>query len=187
MTTPPKKRWLRLSLRTLLVVVTVLCVVLGWKVRQVCRQKEALAWVAEHNGTVGFDYQKNWLEDSPDIFGTPPGPRWLHELIGVDYFIKPTIVVVSDGDLEDLGPLADLPSLQWLVVESYSPVGDLSPLTNLQELQKLELRCPCVHDLSPLSELKKLQMLRLPMATTDEEMVRLQTILPDCQITIAWQ
>ncbi len=44
---PRLKRLLRIGLRDLLVVVTVLCVLLGWKVREVKRQKEAVAWVEE--------------------------------------------------------------------------------------------------------------------------------------------
>jgi hypothetical protein len=40
---PPRRRWFRISLRTLLLLVTVLCIWLGVKVNLARRQKEAIA------------------------------------------------------------------------------------------------------------------------------------------------
>ena len=51
------KRFFRFSLGTLLIVVTVLCVWLGLKVRQVEKQKEAVAWVKENLGWVRYNYE----------------------------------------------------------------------------------------------------------------------------------
>ena len=48
------KRLLRISLRTVFVLATVLCVGLGWKVHRVHKQREAVAWVKEHGGIVFY-------------------------------------------------------------------------------------------------------------------------------------
>ena len=58
MTTPTsakdRRRWLRFSLRTLLVLMTVLGVALGWlgvQVNRVRKQRDAVAWVQQVGGT----------------------------------------------------------------------------------------------------------------------------------------
>ena len=43
--TKPKRRFLRFSVSTLLIVLTIFCVVLGWKVEQARKQRETVAWV----------------------------------------------------------------------------------------------------------------------------------------------
>ena len=52
-----RPRWLRFSLRTLLVVVTVLGVWLGVQVNPVRKQRNAVAWIQEVGGTVTYDYE----------------------------------------------------------------------------------------------------------------------------------
>ncbi len=47
---PRFKRLFRISLRTVFVLATVLCVWLGLKVREAKQQKEAVAWVEENGG-----------------------------------------------------------------------------------------------------------------------------------------
>ena len=47
MNPPPKTRWLRFSLGTMLVVVTVLCGLLGWNVQRAKTQRQVIAWVHE--------------------------------------------------------------------------------------------------------------------------------------------
>ncbi len=54
---PRLKRLLRISLRGLLLLMILLCLLLGMKVRQVERQQEAVRWVHNHGGTVFYDYQ----------------------------------------------------------------------------------------------------------------------------------
>ena len=52
-----RRRWFRFSLRMLLVVVTVLCVWLGFKVNAARRQKEAVEAILKAGGQVSYDYQ----------------------------------------------------------------------------------------------------------------------------------
>ena len=60
-TTKPKRRWLRFSLRTLLIFMLVVCVAVGWKFERVRKQRVAVAWVQEMGGTVYYE---------------PHGPGW---------------------------------------------------------------------------------------------------------------
>ncbi|MCH7726300.1 MAG: hypothetical protein IH991_07455 [Planctomycetes bacterium] len=68
----PKRRWLRYSLRTFVVVLTVFGVWLGLLVHRVNKQKEAVAWVRDHGGAVRYDFEWNesknigsWLPSHP--------------------------------------------------------------------------------------------------------------------------
>jgi predicted xylose isomerase-like sugar epimerase len=54
--TKPKRRWFRFSLRMLLLVVTVLCVWLGFNVNAARRQKEAVQAIRLAGGSVWFEY-----------------------------------------------------------------------------------------------------------------------------------
>jgi hypothetical protein len=51
------RRWLRFSLRGLLLIVAIFCVWLGIKVNAARRQAEAVAAILKAGGTVNFDYQ----------------------------------------------------------------------------------------------------------------------------------
>ena len=94
MTEPIKRRprWLRFSLRTLLVVMTVLCVWLGFKVNAARRQKEAVEALLESgNFEVYYDYQCSPVPGQPGDYNIdgealPHGPAWLRKLLGDDFF-----------------------------------------------------------------------------------------------------
>jgi hypothetical protein len=79
----PKRRFLQFSLRTLLVVMLIVCVTLGWKVNKAKRQREAVAWVQESGGSVSYGYE---FDDARKRVPNPqpPGPKWLRELLGID-------------------------------------------------------------------------------------------------------
>ena len=123
MNPPTKKRWLSFSLRTMLVLLTIVCVWLGFKVHRVERQKAAITWVESVGGTVSYDYE---LDEAGVLFGhydqsgdwicdaTLPRPRWLRELIGVDYLDTVISVTISDSGLVDLSPLTNFTELKWL-------------------------------------------------------------------------
>jgi len=52
-----RRRWFRISLRTMLLVVTLLCVWLGLKVNQARRQKDAIAALKSVKSAIGFYHQ----------------------------------------------------------------------------------------------------------------------------------
>ena len=159
----PRRRWLQYSLRTFFVLLTVLCVWLGWTVHLANEQRKAVEWVREKGGSVEYDYEHN-----PNPFsvvkGKPPVPKWLVQLLGVDYFGNVTGV--------DIGvPVED------------SPVRDLTPLAGLQSLQELNLYSTQVNDLTPLANLTSLETLYVINTPVSEEQVeQLRKALPNCKI-----
>ena len=85
-TKPPparKWRWFRFSLRTFLLVVTVLCVWLGWKINAAREQRQAVAEVRALDAHVRYDFEivPGLLPKSPH-----PEPGWYAKLLGLDYF-----------------------------------------------------------------------------------------------------
>ena len=128
-----KRRWFRFSLKTFLVLVTLFCVLmafLGALVYRVNKQREAVQWVKEHGGEIYYDYQWELSEgviDDPD----PPGPDWLRDLIGIDYFADVVFVDFDDTEIEDIESLRELTQLQILNLKG-TQVSDLTPFMGMK-------------------------------------------------------
>jgi hypothetical protein len=78
------RRFLRFSMRGLAVFVIVVGARLGWIVRQAHVQRDAVAAIEEADGSVRYDWE--WSDGKSLPGGRPWAPRWLVNLIGVDYF-----------------------------------------------------------------------------------------------------
>src|SRR5689334_19583107 len=103
-----RMKWLRFSLRTLLLLIAVLCVWLGIQVNAARRQREAVTAILKAGGTVYYDYQfvplprplgspRGWGSDKQfDKSQSPPGPAWLRQWVGDEYFR--TVVLVNFYD-----------------------------------------------------------------------------------------
>jgi hypothetical protein len=156
---PRRRRLFRFSLRTLLVVLTALCLLLGYKVRHVQQQQAAVAWVQQMHGVVTYDFEVNG-SGAPVPYAQPPGPNWLRQLIGVDYFASVVGVNLTNPLVNDVTPLATLLSLKELCVQN-TAVSDLSPLAKLTRLERLRLISTPVTDVSMVPTLTKLRALRL--------------------------
>jgi Leucine-rich repeat (LRR) protein len=154
------RRWFRFRLRTLLVMVTLLSIPLGWvgwELDQRRKEKKVIAWVEQMGGFVQFDYgrdaglfngklydERSWWEKTKD--------KWLGERV-------------------------------HFVILKNTQVSDLSPLAEWKNLEMLWLWDTQVSDLSPLSELKKLKSLNLRNTQVSEEQVeKLRLALPNCKI-----
>lgn len=199
----PKRRFLQFSLRTLLVVMLVVCVTLGWKVNKARKQREAVAWVQECGGTLFYDYEFDGgpLRNNPQ----PPGPQWLRELLGID-FLDDVVFVSLHNDqvtdvtllagltslegleiggtqVSDLSPLAGLTSLELLLVDN-TQVSDMTPLAGLTRLKWLAAIRTQVSDVTPLAGLTRLQELDIAnMLVSQEDYEMLREALPNCDIT----
>jgi hypothetical protein len=138
MTENPKRRnrrWLRFSLRSLLVVVTLFGVWLGIKVDQARRQKRAVETLRSMGAEVWYDHQRK-ENGSFDVRIDLDVPNWVRELCGDDFFQTVTGIFLlrgarlnSEGEVpraitdEDLQCLADLPHLEQLVINQ-APITD---------------------------------------------------------------
>jgi hypothetical protein len=85
----PRRRWLRFSVRTLLVAVTIFCVWLGWNYRIVAERKALIELVIASDGIV----REQSESDNPFDAWEPPAPpppvplirEWMGDS-GVAYF-----------------------------------------------------------------------------------------------------
>jgi hypothetical protein len=108
----PWRRYLRFSVRGLIVVVLVFGGWLGWTVRSARIQREAVAAITNARGHVTYDWR--WSKGKSIPGGKPWAPSWPVDLMGVDYFAHVTLVVVSgatDAELVQVGRLTRVQSL----------------------------------------------------------------------------
>ena len=178
---PRTNRRFRFSIRAMLIVTAVLGVVLGLMVRKANNQKRAVAWVEKAGGVTFYDYEfaddDRWIADAE-----PPGPRWLRELVGLDYLANVASVHLRGSEITDLSPLTKLTTLEAVNLLD-TKVSDLSPLTRLTNLRVLWMKNTPVSDLTPLAKLTNLRQLYLfDTNVGDEEVDRLQKALPNGKI-----
>ncbi len=135
-----RTRWLRFSLRLLLLVVTALCVWLTVVSNRARSQKRAVDRVQQLGGRVAFDYQfdanMNWRND-PRL----PAPVWLIDLIGEDYVRSVAIVNFDEGSdptNDDLIAVAGFSDLKQLTLANRKRISD-DGLRYISGLSKLEV------------------------------------------------
>ena len=155
-----KATLLRISLRGLIVLFTVICLWLGKVSIDARSQKNAAARVVELGGNVNYDWEEPVFDvvTGNDIYPSGPyAPAWLRSLIGDDYFQK-VVSIDCNGKKFDATLLEDLPHLR-LVSLIACDIKDLSSFSLLTELQYLSVRENQIADLSPLASLHNLVML----------------------------
>jgi hypothetical protein len=173
-----KRRWFRFSLKTLLVMMTVLAVWLGLYAKKFRDRKEAVAAIETLDGAMGIKYL---------------GPEWLRKLINDEkYFWDPAGVhfnePLTDGDLDHVvGYLTHFQRLRDLTLQG-STITDngLALLLPLREkLVWLDISNTPISD-AAISDLKRfsgLRTLRLQNTRiTPAGIAELQESLPNCKI-----
>jgi hypothetical protein len=76
-----QRRWFRFSLRTLLILLSIFGIWLGVRVNRARQQEHAVELIQRAGGEVIYDFGLSGQID-------PPGPKWLHNLIGDHYFVN---------------------------------------------------------------------------------------------------
>ncbi|MDA1049384.1 MAG: leucine-rich repeat domain-containing protein [Planctomycetota bacterium] len=165
-----RRRWLRFSLRTLLIVFTVLGAVLGWvgwELEQVRKEKKAIAWVSaaqgvyvSRSGESGLFSVLKYRLFGGRVYYVHLKNTQVSDLSTLAELKKLESLRLSYTSVTDLSPLAELKNLESLHLDG-TLVTDLSPLAALENLSDLDLRRTPVTDLSPLAKLKNLKELRL--------------------------
>jgi Leucine-rich repeat (LRR) protein len=215
---PPKRkrRWFQFSLRTLMVLTLVCAIPFAWlgrRIEQKRGEREAVAAIVKLGGSVSYDYEKaswEWEFGGSAPIGEvkhakPPGPDWLRNLLGENFFSDVYWVVLStsDGKLENLKQLTQLKKLQLTVSDGglenlkgltqlqflhFSGAvtdADLENLKEMHHLKELSLNATKVTDagLTKLKGLTHLESLGLGLTkVTDAGVKDLQTALPNCNI-----
>jgi hypothetical protein len=156
----PRRRWLRFSLRSLLLLVVLIAIPLAWKVNQVHNQRVVVAEIQRLKGRVAYDSFMEW-KGRPQIL---KGPEWLRGLLSDDFFTDVTVVQIGDPQVTDrtISQIATLPYLKWLSVRSNEISDDgLKYLAGKNTLEELHLHSSSITDkgLAQLVELKGLTRL----------------------------
>lgn len=141
MGTSPTNRWRpRFSLRALLLLITVLCLLLGYHVPRARQQRFAVAALLEAGAVVVYDWGGSKGRQQAMTFqSAAPAPAWLRKLIGDEYFQEVFMVEwsihspVRTGAFADL---AELPELKMLVITGAGnpPLDTLPSMINLEHL-----------------------------------------------------
>lgn len=134
----PKRRWFRFSMRTLLIVMTLLCVGIGWKMNQVRNLRRAVAEAQRLGATISYFHEL----DATTSPAEPPGPKWLRRIFGDDFFEEVDQIQIYNDQANDdtLALIAKLPRIRSLIVRSnaFTDKG-LASLAGASELETLEL------------------------------------------------
>jgi hypothetical protein len=161
-----KRRWLRFSVRTMMIAVLVAAVALSWPIRRANIQRRAVAALKKAPGKVyiayDFEYDGNWRVKHN---ASPWAPAWLRRLLGDEFFQEvDTVAVQSPASDETMEILGEFPRLRLLHLRDCSGIVDgLVQLRGMRNLETLELCGPSITDakLAILSEMKHLRVLEL--------------------------
>jgi internalin A len=106
------RRFLRFSVRGLIVLVLVIGVWLGWVVRSARIQREAVAAIEKSGGAVSYEWDQGaGIHRSR---GKSWAPTWLVELIGIDYFGRVRVVLLFDATDAAIVPVTRLTGMRRL-------------------------------------------------------------------------
>ena len=134
----PKRRWYQFSLRALLIFVTLCAVACSWfavKMEQARKRGEAVVEILAMGGSVTYDY------NTPSSGGSapkaqPPGPQWLRDFLGIDFFSDVTAVRYPNEVKVNF-----LPKTENLTVDSFinkdtvdAGLKDIKRFTKLRQL-----------------------------------------------------
>lgn len=185
------RRWFRFSLGWAFFVLSVGCVVLGAMVNRAQRQARAVAMVEQLGGRVLYEHETKSDGNWPPRDLPPPGPAWLRERIGIDYFdhlvdvnlgIERERLPESRTADEHLADLRHLPRLRELgLVNARISDEACRHLATLQALEVLYLSGTHVTDagLVRIARLRKLQDLRLEYCNITSDGIASLSALPE--------
>lgn len=180
----PKRRWMQVSLRTLLVLVTLLCIALAMWVEPAERQRRAVAAIEALGGKIEYVSSAIDTESRPKRILR----RWLPQA----YIDEVWCVYLAETQITDAGlaHLQGLTGLRTIVLDKtqITDVG-LTTLQGLTGLQVLWLQATQVSDagLTHLQGLTGLQLLHLTgTRVTQEGVAQLRRVLPRCEIVRHW-
>lgn len=136
-----KRSWMRVSLRTFLVFLTLLCMSLGCWIVPSVRQRQAVLAIESMGGKVGYDFT---LEGDTSFQGPP---KWLFDWLGTDFFYSVKRVRVSHFP-ESFGN-APRPTLELNGLVSHL---ERLPKCRSLELDWVGLRAGEIAELAPLAD-----------------------------------
>jgi hypothetical protein len=179
MPTPPRRRWFRFRLRTILILMAIAAMPLAWIAKE-RRESQYDLQIAEEFKTQGFiEIGIGSPYDSLKLRGEGIPQGWWRDLA---WRVLGGRVVAVGGSLKDLTPISGLTKLQLLFIDQ-SRISDLSPLSGLSNLQQLVIANTQVNDVTPLLRLKKLEYFNCQGTPISKEQIeKLKEAMPNCKI-----
>ena len=144
--TKPRRRWLRFSIRSLLLLIALIAIPLAWKVNRAQNQRRVVAEVERLKGSIVWVH-----EELPPFYSDndPPGPLWLRNILGDDFFADVCRIDIANPNCDDdtLAQIATLPSLNTISLMS-DGITDRGRayLTHLKTLETLLINSERVTD-----------------------------------------
>jgi hypothetical protein len=170
--TPSRRRWFQFGLRTLLILVAVVAVLLGWitNERRQSRHEQEIAEQLRHGDgwlmvTLGVPYDPMKLPIRHRFSTTShvqEHPKVWWRALAARIFGKRILAIEVSRSIgvDDLSPLVGLTNLE-LVYLGATSIKDLSPLAFSPNLRVLHIGGTQVSDVGPLATLKQLEELDL--------------------------
>jgi Leucine-rich repeat (LRR) protein len=142
---PFSRRWLSISLRSVLILLTALCIWLAILATRARHQAQAVAKIAARGGHLRFDYESH----DAKVKNRPRPPEWLRKAVGEEYFRNVVSVgfnknggigglKVTDDELTVIDHLPGLTTVELSNNRGITDVG-LKHLAGLSELRVLYL------------------------------------------------
>jgi hypothetical protein len=94
-------RWFRFSLRTLLVLITLISLVLGCYIVRVRNEQQAALTINEASGAIVYDWQIRPPGSDPAVESTPPGPAWIRKFLGPHWLDRIVEVRLNENSNPD--------------------------------------------------------------------------------------
>ena len=161
----PARRWFRFSLKSLLLLVVVIAVPLAWKVNRARNQRVVVAELQKLNARIIYDYQ---IFNGDFNSRVPmPGPKWLTDLLGKEYFIEVYHVDADNPQVNDetIALISKLPGVVSVDLTASNGITDagLVHFAGMHDLEVLSLYSnrisgPGVVHLAGLKRLKVLAL-----------------------------
>ena len=127
-------------------------------------QAACVASVVGQGGSVSYAYERPLPDGSYRVGATPPGPAWLRDWLGIDYFTSVYAVTLDHNEIRDIEPLTRLPHLEHVMLWTYiTPEVDLTHLKRIERLKTLHLGYTA---LSP------------------EQIAEIRAMLPECEVLV---
>jgi hypothetical protein len=186
---PPKRkrRWYQFSLRTLFVITLIVAIpsmLIGRKVEQKRQQLAAVEAIRRLGGYAVFDWEFD--DYTGEMHSQPPGPSWLREFLGENYFAEVERVTLNGVNIkdDDLKSLETLTNLEYLDLMNTSITNN--GLLHLKGLTRLKVLLICDTQIDDsgtdiIEGLTTLEWLLVGRSkVSDAGLKRLKEALPDC-------
>ncbi len=190
------RKFFRFSLRTFLVMTTVVAIWLAFHLRGVQKQKAAVAGVLEFGGWAYYDFQfrdGRILPGNTDLNAEPLAPAWLVDALGVDWFHDVVAVNLYYGQRdgapvvnsrysdEGMKYLADLPELRIVFLDYRQATAEsMVYLSGARKLEYLQMADVLIGDegAAHLRNLKNLRWLSIHNAGLTDRSIHTIASLP---------